>query len=81
MLRMKHIFAIPCADEDRAKKFSEYLHNQEVDVDHIDGKAVYIPTSYPPFALDIAQVAVDKDFGNDHEVCESVNQFFVDLGL
>lgn len=75
------VFKIPCADEDSAKKFVEYLRDEEVDIGNIQGRVVSIPTSYPPFALDIAQIAVDKGFGNDRDVSDSVNQFFVDLGM
>ncbi len=69
------ILTLPCLDGQAAQAFADWLEGAEIDVLHVDGRNVQIPTTYPPFAWDVAEVAVDHGLANDPEVCAAVGAF------
>lgn len=73
--------AIPCIDEERARAFAEHLTTSGVDVTRVDGRTVYIPTKRPPFAWDLAEIAVQAGFCDDHTVATSVAQQLIKAGF
>jgi hypothetical protein len=64
-----------------AESFAGWLRSEGVTVSGIDGRNVQIPTSYPPFAWDVAEIAVQHEWADDSEACRAVNAFLEGAGV
>lgn len=73
------VFRLPCADEEAAKRFDAWLLMEEVDTRGTDGHHVLIPTTYPPFAWDVAEAAVSHGFASDDAVCAAAGAFLAEV--
>ncbi len=69
------VLSLPCVDEPAAEAFAAWLRGEEVDVNGVDGRNVLIPTSYPPFAWDVAEAANEHGWAHDDEACAAVGAF------
>lgn len=72
---------IVCVDEEKAQQYAAHLREHEADVTRVDGRTVYIPTTYPPFAWDVAVEAVDNGYAEDGEVARVVATTLAKIGL
>lgn len=72
---------IPCINDERAKAYADHLREQEVDVRRVVGNTVYVPTTYPPFAWDIAEEAVNGGYGDDQTVARAVARKLSEVNL
>jgi hypothetical protein len=75
------VLRLPCLDENRAKRFDAWLLMEEVDTRGVDGLHVLIPTTYPPFAWEVAEAAVSNGFAADDAVCAAVGSFLTSAGV
>lgn len=74
------VLRLPCVDDDAAKRFDAWLLMEQVDTNGVDGRYVLIPTTYPPFAWDVAEAANEHGFASDDEVCAAVGAFLTAAG-
>lgn len=69
------VLSLPCVDEKAAEECATWFRGAELDAISVDGRNVLIPTSYPPFAWDVAEIAVEREWASDPEVCAAVGAF------
>lgn len=75
------VIRMQCTDENAAQLFETYLISEGVETKGTDGAHVLVPTTYPPFAWDVAEVAVEQGFARDDQAAASAQKFLSEVGL